>query len=171
MRRFALWRNGDRCELSGYSVRLQEGVYSLLHLTDQERFSAKRAWKGHDGQQHGAGIDRRADGGFRCSTHVNRIHLPDQSERALATAGSILCDRLPARRTLITKYRTDATRTDVSFSINFHLPKFRSPRPEHAVRSSWVTAMFRSSLLVQRFCDGWLAASKAGFRLPSDARA
>lgn len=47
-----VWFGGiaeDRHELQEHSVRLQEGVYTLLHLTDEalieERLSAKRAWK------------------------------------------------------------------------------------------------------------------------------
>lgn len=47
-----VWFDGiaeDRYELQEHSVRMQEGVYTLLHLTDEalieERLSAKRAWK------------------------------------------------------------------------------------------------------------------------------
>lgn len=50
-----VWFDGvteDHHELQEHSLRLQEGVYSLLHLTDggllEERFSAKRAWKMRD---------------------------------------------------------------------------------------------------------------------------
>lgn len=42
----------DRCNLMEYSVRQQEGVYTLLHLTDEslleERLSGKRAWMMRD---------------------------------------------------------------------------------------------------------------------------
>lgn len=50
-----VWFDGiaeDRYNLLEYSVRLQEGVYTLLHLADEalleERLSAKRAWKMRD---------------------------------------------------------------------------------------------------------------------------
>ena len=50
-----LWFDGvpeDRHTLMEYSVRQQEGVYSLLHLVDEsllvERLSAKRAWMARD---------------------------------------------------------------------------------------------------------------------------
>lgn len=50
-----IWFDGiaeDRYELMEYSVRFQEGVYTLLHLTDEalleERLSAKRAWRMRD---------------------------------------------------------------------------------------------------------------------------
>jgi len=42
----------DRCNLMEYSVRLQEGVYTILHLTDEElleeRLSGRRAWMMRD---------------------------------------------------------------------------------------------------------------------------
>lgn len=42
----------DRFEVQEHSIRLAEGVYTLLHLTDEEmlveRMSAKRAWRNEE---------------------------------------------------------------------------------------------------------------------------
>lgn len=42
----------DRYDVQEHSIRLSEGVYTLLHLTDEalleERMSARRAWRHHE---------------------------------------------------------------------------------------------------------------------------
>ena len=44
--------NQDRYEVQEHSVRFPEGIYTVLHLTDEEllveRMSAKRSWRNAD---------------------------------------------------------------------------------------------------------------------------